>query len=77
MARILTGIQSTGTPHLGNLLGAIIPAIDMAKQSKDEAFLFIADLHALTQIKDAAELKANTHKTVSYTHLTLPTIYSV
>lgn len=65
MARILTGIQSTGTPHLGNLLGAIIPAIDMAKQSKDEAFLFIADLHALTQIKDAAELKANTHKTAA------------
>ena len=65
MARILTGIQSTGTPHLGNLLGAIIPAIDMAKQSKDEAFLFIADLHALTQIKDAAELKANTLKTAA------------
>ena len=65
MARILTGIQSTGTPHLGNLLGAIIPAIDMAKQSKDEAFLFIADLHALTQIKDATELKANTHKTAA------------
>ena len=65
MARILTGIQSTGTPHLGNLLGAIIPAIDMAKQSKDEAFLFIADLHALTQIKDAAKLKANTHRTAA------------
>jgi tryptophanyl-tRNA synthetase len=65
MTRILTGIQSTGTPHLGNLLGAIIPAIDMAKQSKDEAFLFIADMHSLTQIKDAAELKANTHKTAA------------
>lgn len=65
MARILTGIQSTGTPHLGNLLGAIIPAIDMAKQSKDEAFLFIADMHSLTQIKEAAELKANTHKTAA------------
>ncbi|MBL19599.1 MAG: tryptophan--tRNA ligase [Flavobacteriaceae bacterium] len=65
MARILTGIQSTGTPHLGNLLGAIIPAIDMAKQSKDEAFLFIADLHALTQIKDASKLKANTHRTAA------------
>ncbi len=65
MARILTGIQSTGTPHLGNLLGAIIPAIAMAKQSKDEAFLFIADMHSLTQIKDAAELKANTHKTAA------------
>ena len=65
MARILTGIQSTGTPHLGNLLGAIIPSIDMAKQSNDEAFLFIADIHSLTQIKNAAELKANTHKTAA------------
>ena len=65
MARILTGIQSTGTPHLGNLLGAIIPAIDMAEQSNDEAFLFIADMHSLTQIKDASELKANTHKTAA------------
>ena len=65
MARILTGIQSTETPHLGNLLGAIIPAIDMVKQSKDEAFLFIADMHSLTQIKDANELKANTYRTAA------------
>ncbi len=65
MARILTGIQSTGTPHLGNLLGAIIPAIDMAKQNKDEAFLFIADMHSLTQIKDATTLKANTQATAA------------
>ena len=65
MARILTGIQSTETPHLGNLLGAIIPAIDMVKQSKDEAFLFIADMHSLTQIKDANELKAKTYRTAA------------
>ena len=65
MARILTGIQSTETPHLGNLLGAIIPAINMVKQSKDEAFLFIADMHSLTQIKDANELKANTYRTAA------------
>ena len=65
MARILTGIQSTETPHLGNLLGAIIPAIDMVKQSKDEAFLFIADMHSLTQIKDANELKDNTYRTAA------------
>ena len=61
MARILTGIQSTGTPHLGNVLGAIRPAIDMARGSGDESFLFIADLHSLTQIKDGAELRANTY----------------
>jgi len=61
MARILTGIQSTGTPHLGNVLGAIRPAIEMAQDTKDESFLFIADLHSLTQIKDGAELRANTY----------------
>ena len=61
MARILTGIQSTGTPHLGNVLGAIRPAIQLAEGSSDESFLFIADLHSLTQIKDGAELRANTY----------------
>ena len=43
MARILTGVQSTGTPHLGNLLGAVIPAIELAKSSENESFFFIAD----------------------------------
>ncbi len=61
MARILTGIQSTGTPHLGNILGAIIPAIDMANDDKNESFLFIANLHTLTQIKDADLLRHNTY----------------
>ena len=54
MARILTGIQSSGRPHLGNLLGAIIPAIRLSQQSGNESFFFIADLHSLTTIKDAA-----------------------
>ena len=53
MARILTGVQSTGTPHLGNILGAIIPAIEMSNNRTNDSFLFIADLHSLTQIKDA------------------------
>jgi tryptophanyl-tRNA synthetase len=53
MARILTGIQSSGKPHLGNLLGAIIPAIKLSKQPGNESFFFIADLHSLTTIKDA------------------------
>ena len=65
MARILTGIQSTGTPHLGNLLGAILPAIEMANQSKDDSFMFIADLHALTQIKDSTQTKTNTYATAA------------
>lgn len=53
MARILTGIQSSGRPHLGNLLGAILPAIEMSKNSANESFFFIADFHSLTTIKDA------------------------
>ncbi len=65
MSRILTGIQSTGTPHLGNLLGAIIPAIEMSKDSKNESFLFIADMHSLTQIKDGKTLKENTYSTAA------------
>lgn len=65
MSRILTGIQSTGTPHLGNILGAIIPAISMAKDSANESFLFIADMHSLTQIKDGEVLRNNTYATAS------------
>ena len=61
MARILTGIQSTGTPHLGNILGAIMPAIDMAQDPKNDSFLFIADMHSLTQIKDGELLRNNTY----------------
>ena len=61
MSRILTGVQSTGTPHLGNLLGAILPAIKMAKEAKEETFLFIADMHSLTQIKNATTLKENSY----------------
>ena len=53
MSRILTGVQSTGTPHLGNLLGAILPAIEMSRAPGNESFFFIADLHSLTTIKDA------------------------
>ncbi|SHF70203.1 tryptophanyl-tRNA synthetase [Salegentibacter echinorum] len=61
MSRILTGVQSTGTPHLGNLLGAILPAIEMANKPNNESFIFIADMHSLTQIKDAETLKNNTY----------------
>jgi tryptophanyl-tRNA synthetase len=62
MSRILTGIQATGTPHLGNLLGAIIPAIELSQKQENESFLFIANLHSLTQIKNAEELKQNTYE---------------
>ncbi len=63
--RILTGIQSTGTPHLGNILGAIMPAIEQAKNPENESFLFIADLHSLTQIKNPEELRENTYSTAA------------
>ena len=65
MSRILTGIQSTGTPHLGNILGAIKPAIEMSNKPENESFLFIADLHSLTQIKDKETLKGNTYATAA------------
>ena len=65
MAKILTGIQSTGTPHLGNILGAIIPAVEMANSSNEESYLFIANMHSLTQIKDQNILKENTFLTAA------------
>ncbi|SHH74846.1 tryptophanyl-tRNA synthetase [Chryseolinea serpens] len=59
MARILTGIQSSGRPHLGNLLGAIIPAIELSRKPGNDSFFFIADLHSLTTVKDTETRVAN------------------
>lgn len=61
MPRILTGVQSTGTPHLGNILGAILPTIELSKAQNTESFVFIADMHSLTQIKDGKLLRENTY----------------
>jgi tryptophanyl-tRNA synthetase len=61
MARILTGIQSSGEIHLGNILGAIIPGITLSKDENNESFFFIADLHSLTSLKDGAARKHNTY----------------
>ena len=61
MARILTGIQSSGKPHLGNLLGAILPGIELSKDPKNDSFFFIADLHSLTTIKDPQTRIDNTN----------------
>lgn len=61
MARVLTGIQSSGRPHLGNILGAIVPAIQLIKENnQDESFIFIADFHSLTSTKDGELRKQNT-----------------
>jgi len=65
MARILTGIQSTGRPHLGNLLGAIIPAIELSKNTNNESLFFIADLHSFTTIRDPQQLRENTYATAA------------
>ena len=65
LKRILTGVQSTGVPHLGNILGAIIPAINFSQKNDVETYLFIADFHSLTQIKDSELLKKNTLHTAS------------
>ena len=62
MARVLTGIQSTGTPHMGNILGAIRPMVAEANSGANESFVFIANLHTLTQIKDASLVKQNTYE---------------
>ena len=61
MSRILTGIQSTGRPHLGNLLGAILPAIELSQNPANDSLYFIADLHSLTTVRDPEVLRANTY----------------
>jgi len=60
MTRILTGIQSSGKPHLGNILGAIKPSIELSKNSKNDSLFFIADLHSLINIKDSKVRNDNT-----------------
>src|SRR5450759_3141126 len=56
--RILSGIQPSGTLHLGNYFGMMRPAIEL--QEKGEAFYFIADYHSMTSLFDAAERRKNT-----------------
>lgn len=68
MARILTGIQSTNVPHLGNILGAIMPAIELSEKPGNDSLFFIADLHTLTSVKDPAFIKEST-KAVAATWL--------
>jgi tryptophanyl-tRNA synthetase len=65
MARVLTGIQSTGVPHLGNILGAIVPAIKLSQNPANESLLFIADLHSLTTVRDTETLRHNTYATAA------------
>jgi tryptophanyl-tRNA synthetase len=66
MAKYFTGVQSTGTPHLGNLLGAIIPAIALSNKPENESFLFIADLHSDNADQNGETLRTNTYSTAAY-----------
>ena len=68
MSRILTGIQSTNIPHLGNILGAVMPAIELSQQPENESLFFIADLHSLTTQKNA-EQRINSVNSVAATWL--------
>ncbi|WP_185849297.1 tryptophan--tRNA ligase [Blattabacterium cuenoti] len=63
MEKMLTGIRSTGTPHLGNILGVIIPSVFRAnKSTKYSSFIFIADLHSMVQIENIRTIKNNTYQ---------------
>jgi tryptophanyl-tRNA synthetase len=60
MNRVITGIQPSGTPHLGNYFGMIEPALELARRSS--AIYFVADYHALTTVRDPAELRSLTYE---------------
>jgi tryptophanyl-tRNA synthetase len=70
--RVLSGIQPSGTPHLGNYFGAILQHVESSKSlgAADSALFFIADYHALTTTHDAAKLRAQV-KDVAATYLAL------
>ncbi|MEC8260727.1 MAG: tryptophan--tRNA ligase [SAR324 cluster bacterium] len=61
--RALTGIKPSGTPHLGNYLGALRPALQL--QQTHDTFYFIADYHALTTVREPAQLKEHTYDLVA------------
>jgi tryptophanyl-tRNA synthetase len=68
--RVLTGITTTGTPHLGNYVGAIRPAIEASKNSDDQSFYFMADYHALIKCTDPAAVQQSS-KEIAATWLAL------
>ena len=58
--RILTGITTSGTPHLGNYVGAIRPAVAASRADGVESFYFLADYHALIKVQDPARVQRST-----------------
>jgi tryptophanyl-tRNA synthetase len=65
MARILTGIQCTGRPHLGNILGAMQPTINLTQDPANETLVFLADLHTLTTVKDPIKRREDVYVTAA------------
>ena len=70
IVRVLTGITTTGTPHLGNYVGAIRPAIEASKDVSTEAYLFLADFHALIKNQDPDQV-AQSSREIAATWLAL------
>ena len=60
--RVLTGITTSGTPHLGNYVGAIRPAIEASRSGEFESFFFLADYHALIKCQDADRVHQSTRE---------------
>jgi len=60
VTRVLTGITTSGTPHLGNYAGAIRPAVAASRQPNVESFFFLADYHALIKVQDPARVQRST-----------------
>ena len=60
--RVLTGIKPTGTPHIGNYLGAIKPSLSLMNDGDVECLFFIADIHALTTIHNSKQLQNNVYE---------------
>ena len=58
--RVLTGITTSGTPHLGNYVGAIRPAIAASREPGVESYYFLADYHALIKVQDPARVQRST-----------------
>jgi len=62
--RILTGLQASGTLHIGNYFGALKPLVDLTEQDGNEVFLMVADYHALTSVRDGELLRRYTYEVV-------------
>jgi tryptophanyl-tRNA synthetase len=62
--RILTGLQPSGTLHIGNYFGSLKQQVDLARDTNNEVFLMVADYHALTSVRDGATLRTHIYDLV-------------